>query len=283
MAMNRTGKGFLIYLWLATGALSSAGTINYGSRTSSSYDFLEINEVSALNTYLGGNATNPVSTPVVLGNTLAFSPNTSLQVSTASIASSSGNATDHASTAFGFKIRAKANQTIDQLKIDVTGSYNLFSVNLGGSTPSMSVVTINVPMTLQLFGVDGAVYTPATQLGFNLTVTPSSVTASSNGIGNVVSPSGTWAGSWNGANVNGVFTQDLARIFSIPSMKITELLVTVTPDLNTFRSISDQNSASVFLTNASFAVIPEPSTASLLLLGLFPLLRNRRTGKSPLS
>lgn len=266
----------IAFTWLAAGSLTLAGTINYGSRTSSSFDFLEINEVSSLNTYLGGNATNPVSTPVVLGNTLTFSPNTSLQVSTASIASSSGNATDHASTAFGFKIRAKTGQTIDQLKIDMTGTYNLFSVNLGGSTASMAVVTINIPMTLQLFGVDGAVYAPATQLGFNLTVTPSSVTASSNGIGNVVSPSGIWTGSWDGAQVNGTFTKDLSTIFNIPSMDITELLVTVTPDLNTFRSISDQNSASVFLTNASFAVIPEPSTSALASVGLLALLRRRR-------
>lgn len=270
-------KHFHIVLGLISAVPTGfAGTISYGSRTSSSYDFLEINEVSAQETYLGGNAVNPVATPVVLGNTLTFSPNTSLQVSTASVASSTGNATDHASTAFGFKIRAKANQTIDQLKIDMTGTYNLFSVNLGSTTPSMAVVTINVPMTLQLFGVNGAVYAPATQMGFNLTVTPSSVTASSNGIGNVVSPSGTWTGSWTGATVNGAFTQDLATIFSIPSMEITELLVTVTPDLNTFRSISDQNSASVFLTNASFAVIPEPSSSALLLVGLLSLLQNRR-------
>ena len=195
---------------------------------------------------------------------------------TASIASSSGNATDHASTAFGFKIRAKTGQTIDQLKIDMTGTYNLFSVNLGGSTTSMAVVTINVPMTLQLFGVNGAVYAPATQLGFNLTVTPSSVTASSNGIGNVVSPSGIWTGTWDGAQVDGSFTKDLSTIFNIPTMDITELLVTVTPDLNTFRSISDQNSASVFLTNASFAVIPEPSTSALASVGLLALLRRRR-------
>jgi len=266
----------IAFLCIGTFSNSFSGTISYGNRTSSSYDFLEIQEVSSLGTYLGGNATNPVSTPVVLGNTLTFSPNTSLQVSTASIASSSGNATDHASTAFGFKIRAKTGQTIDQLKIDMTGTYNLFSVNLGGSTPSMAVVTINIPMTLQLFGVDGAVYGPATQLGFNLTVTPSSVTASSNGIGNVVSPSGIWTGSWDGAQVNGTFTKDLSTIFNIPSMDITELLVTVTPDLNTFRSISDQNSASVFLTNASFAVIPEPSTSALASVGLLALLRRRR-------
>jgi hypothetical protein len=270
-------RGFTMVVFLCIGTFSNSfsGTISYGNRTSSSYDFLEIQEVSSLETYLGGNATNPVSTPVVLGNTLTFSPNTSLQVSTASIASSSGNATDHASTAFGFKIRAKTGQTIDQLKIDMTGTYNLFSVNLGGSTTSMAVVTINVPMTLQLFGVNGAVYAPATPLGFNLTVTPSSVTASSNGIGNVVSPSGIWTGTWDGAQVNGSFTKDLSTIFNIPTMDVTELLVTVTPDLNTFRSISDQNSASVFLTNASFAVIPEPSTSALVSVGLLVLLRRR--------
>ena len=178
-------KLLLFSVWFAAVSPTFAGTIDYGSRASSSFDFLEINEVSSLDTYLGGNATNPVSTPIVLGNTLTFSPNTSLQVSTASVANSSGNATDHASTAFGFKIRAKTGQTIDQLKIDMTGTYNLFSVNLGGSTASMAVVTINVPMTLQLFGVDGAVYSPATQLGSNLTVTPSPVTASSNGIGKI--------------------------------------------------------------------------------------------------
>ena len=115
----------IAFLCIGTFSNSFSGTISYGNRTSSSYDFLEIQEVSSLGTYLGGNATNPVSTPVVLGNTLTFSPNTSLQVSTASIASSSGNATDHASTAFGFKIRAKTGQTIDQLKIDMTGTYNL--------------------------------------------------------------------------------------------------------------------------------------------------------------
>ena len=256
-------------------SFSFAGTINYGARTSSSYDFLDINEVSSRETYLGG-STNPISTPSVLGNTLVFSPNTSLQVSTGSVANSTGNAIDHASTAFGFKIRAKANQTIDQLKIDMSGSYNLFSVNLGASSTSMAVVSINIPMNLQIFGVNGSIYAPATQLGFNLTVTPSSVTASANGIGNVVSPSGTWTGKWDGALKNGSFTKDLATIFDIPDMKITEMLVTLTPDLNAFRTISDQNSASIFLTNASFAVIPEPSTFSLAALGFLAFLARRR-------
>ena len=138
---------------------------------------------------------------------------------------------------------------------------------------------MNIPMTLQVFGANRLAYPSTPTLGFNLTVIPNSVTASSNGIGNVSSPSGIWTGSWNGAVVDGAFTKDLNKIFNIPSMQITELSVTITPDLTAFRSISDQNSSSIFLTNASFALIPEPSISSLFGLGLAGLLARRRRSR----
>lgn len=266
----------IAFTWLAAGSFTLAGTIDYGSRTSSSFDFLEINEVSSWNTYLGGNATNPVASPILLGNTLTFSPFTSLQVSTASATNSPGQASDHASTIFGFKVRAKTDQTIKQLKLDISGNYDLFSVNLGGSVPSMAIVDIGAKLELKLFGVNGSPYGPATTKQFNVVINPSSVTASAGGTQIVSSPDGFWTGTWSGAVVNGVFSQDLATIFDIPSMDITELGVSFTPDLDAFRSISDQNSASVFLTNANFAVIPEPSTSALASVGLLALLRRRR-------
>ena len=258
---------------------AQSATINYGNQSNSNFDFLNIHEVSAQNTFLGGDPLAPSSTPVLVGNTLVFNPSTSLQVSTSRSSSSTGNAIDHASTEFSFDIKTKGASSIDQLKIDITGTYNLFSINLGGSTLSTSVVSMNIPMTLQVFGANRLAYPSTPTLGFNLTVIPNSVTASSNGIGNVSSPSGIWTGSWNGAVVDGAFTKDLNKIFNIPSMQITELSVTITPDLTAFRSISDQNSSSVFLTNASFALIPEPSISSLLGLGLAGLLARRRRSR----
>lgn len=62
-------------------------------------------------------------------------------------------------------------------------------------------------------------------------------------------------------------------VFSVSSMKTTELAVTITPILN---AQTNQGSSSAYLNNLSFAVIPEPSSFSLLLVGGAVLVAGRR-------
>ena len=253
-----------------------AGTVNYSNVSGLNYDFINIKEVSSLDTFLG--APRPAPNPAI--DTLVISGGT-LQVLTPSTSPSDINVVQHAATTYSFDVLSKVSSTsIDRLKISMGGQYALNSINLG-ATNNYAMVSIQIPMTIQLLAAAGTPIDSAPFKGTgnlagdlpNFIVLPSSVTVSANGIGNVDSRNGTWSANWE-------TVQNINEIFNLPTMKISQLTLSVTPDLMGFRSISDLNTASVTLTNASFQVIPEPTSTSLFVLGSSILLLRRR--KKPL-
>lgn len=260
----------------AIAANGISGTVSYSNVSGLNYDFINIKEVSDLNTYLG--APRPAPNPAI--NTLVISGGT-LQVLTPSTSAFDTNVVQHASTTYSFDVLSKNPTTpIEKLKISMGGQYALNSIN-AGATNNYAIVSFQIPMTIQLLAAAGTPIASAPFKGTgtnpgdlsNFIVTPSSVTVSANGIGNVDAKNGTWVANWE-------MTQNLNQIFGLPTLTITQLTLSVTPDLMAFRSISDLNTASATLTNASFQVIPEPNSASLLALGSSLLLLKRRKKRS---
>jgi len=249
-----------------------SGTVNYANVSGLNYDFINIKEVSSLDTFLG--APRPAPNPAI--DTLVISGGT-LQVLTPSTSASDINVVQHAATTYSFDVLSKVSSTsIDRLKISMGGQYALNSINLG-ATNNYAMVSIQIPMTIQLLAAAGTPIDSAPIKGTgtlpgdlpNFIVLPSSVTVSANGVGNVDSRNGTWSANWE-------TVQNINELFSLPTMKISQLTLSVTPDLMGFRSISDLNTASVTLTNATFQVIPEPTSTSLFAFGSALLLLNRR-------
>ena len=70
----------------------------------------------------------------------------------------------------------------------------------------------------------------------------------------------TWSVKWEIEDIRNLNPM----VFSASSMQITELAFTVTPTLS---AQTNQGSSSAYLNNLTFAVIPEPSSLSLLALG----------------
>ena len=250
-----------------------SGTVNYSNVSGLNYDFINIKEVSSLDTFLG--APRPAPNPAI--DTLVISGGT-LQVLTPSTSASDINVVQHAATTYSFDVLSKVSSTsIDRLKISMGGQYALNSINLG-ATNNYAMVSIQIPMTIQLLAAAGTPIESAPIEGTtgtlpgnlpNFIILPSSVTVSANGIGNVDSRNGTWSANWE-------TVQNINELFNLPTMKISQLTLSVTPDLMGFRSISDLNTASVTLTNATFQVIPEPTSTSLFAFGSALLLLNRR-------
>lgn len=258
-----------------------SGTVNYSNVSGMNYDFINIKEVSALDTFLGSPrpAPNPaIDTLVITGGTL--------QVITASGSSpvSTNPILQHAATTYSFDVVSKTSTTsIDKLKISLSGQYALNTVNLG-NTNNYASVSVQIPMTIQLLSASGVAIEGAPQMGTgsgagnlsNFTFSPNfpQYSFAINGFGNIDFNNSSWSASWENAG------QDLNQIFNLPSLKITQLSLSITPDLAAFRSMSDLNSATVTLTNASFQVVPEPSSASLLALGSALLLLRCRSKRS---
>lgn len=270
-------RTFLFGLVLACFSASSfGGTVTYSDLFGLNYNFLNIKETSALDTYLG--SPRPMPTPAI--DTLVISGG-SLQVLTPSTSSTDLNVIQHAATTYSFDVVSKiATTSIDKLAINMSGQYALNSIN-AGATNNYAMVSIQIPMTIQLLATGGTPLTSAPSKGTgtgagdlpNYTIVPSSVTVSANGIGNLDAKNGTWSASWQ-------TSQNLNDLFNLPSMKITQLSLSVTPDLMAFRSISDLNTASATLTNASFQVIPEPSTLSLFGLAAALMMARRKSRRN---
>ena len=79
----------------------------------------------------------------------------------------------------------------------------------------------------------------------------------------------TWSVKWEIEDIRNLNPM----VFSASSMQITELAFTVTPILS---AQTNQGSSSAYLNNLTFAVIPEPSSLSLLVLGGVVVALGRR-------
>ena len=80
-----------------------------------------------------------------------------------------------------------------------------------------------------------------------------------------------WVVEWQSTNLESLFSDP---VFSSPTMKISKLSLSINP----FFELTAQNQgyAEFYVQQLQVAIIPEPRTGLLFLLGLAPLLRKRR-------
>jgi hypothetical protein len=131
---------------------------------------------------------------------------------------------------------------------------------------------------MQVMGINGIPFSSTDMInGYSIPINPSSVTVSVEGTEIVDNGQGIWSGTWQGAIQGSALVEDLSRLFNAPTMKITELAISITPDLSAF---SNNGNAMTSINNLTFAAIPEPTTGSLLLLGALGLASVRRFRRS---
>ena len=240
---------------------SEAATVSYGDRVGTGFLFNNIIEDSAASTFLGSGVATNLPYPTVASNSLVFA-NTRLGTA----AAVGGAVFNSSSTSYQFTVKALTNNSITSLDFLVNGSYNLVSIG----NPANALFDVTLPFTISVVGANGSAYAGGSKTS-SLTVNPvvpKQVSSTNNAY---VRDAGTWTANW--AGING--STDLNQIFNIPTMKITELMLSVDITAIAYRS-NDTSSATMNLNNFNVNVIPEPSTASLLLIGSLLALRRRR-------
>ena len=181
--------------------------------------------------------------------------------------SGSGLKFDFATSNIGLVIQSEyPTAVINDLRISATGTYSLVSTPF--ISGSFAQVIAQIPFNLQVVGVNGIPYSSADLVrGYDLQVLPSDVMTVPTG-GNSVD-SGSWTATWS---IQGLGFS-LAQIFNIPSMQITALDISITPDLT---AISRDGTSSIYLNYVDFTPIPEPTVFSLLAVGGACWLSSRR-------
>ena len=242
-------------------SFSSTLSTSYGDLNGFSYSFVSIKESSSTGSVLGR--------PSQVGDSLIFAPNP-----LGSVATGSGFQQDFDATQLSFRLVANSGKVIDQLKISASGTYSVNSAGLS----SFAAVMMNMPFTMQVMGVNGTPFTSTDMIkGYSIPINPSAVTISVEGSEIVDKANGLWSGTWQGALQESTLVAELSKIFNVPTMKITELAISITPDFSAF---SNNGNATTNLTSLTFAAIPEPTTGSLLVLGALGLATLRRFRRS---
>ena len=240
-------------------SIAIPATVNYSDQSASVFQFSQINETSALDTFLGnpnGAAGSPVPvafTDALGVDSLRFSPSSNLTV-----AAFGNPAASYATTKLSFHISSPSNAFITDLKITLRGTYNINNTPLPADRAS---IYLDADVFLEAFGNFG------------------SLPAGSSKTARYLFPSQEWTESTAGAvDWSLEWNANLSSVFSEPTMNITKLNLSLTPDI--FLLAENFGSGSLFLNQMTVAVIPEPSAASLLLLGLVSFLRKRRKSVS---
>jgi len=252
-----------VALLLALGSQSFAITVgtSYGDLFGFNYSFINIKETSATGSSLGR--------PSQVADSLVFLPNPYGSVSTGP-----GFQSDFDTAQLSFRIVANPGKAIDQLKISAAGTYSVSSAGLS----SFATVMMNMPFTMQVMGINGIPFTSTDMInGYSIPINPSSVTVSVEGTEIVDNGQGIWSGTWQGAIQGSALVEDLGRLFNVPTMQITELAISITPDFSAF---SNNGNATTYFNNLTFTAIPEPTTGSLLVLGALGLASVRRFRRS---
>jgi len=250
-------------LLLALGSQSFAVTVgsSYGDLFGFNYSFVNIKETSLTGSVLGR--------PSQVGDSLVFLPNPY-----GSVATGPGFQSDFDTTQLSFRIVANPGKAIDKLKITAAGTYSVSSAGLS----SFASVMMSMPLTMQVMGVNGIPFTSACMInGYSIPINPSSVTVSLEGTEIVDNGQGIWSGTWQGNVQGSALVAGLSEIFNVPTMKITELAIAITPDLSAF---SNNGNATTYLDNLTFTAIPEPTTGSLMLLSFLSLAYVHRRRRS---
>ncbi len=234
---------------------------SYGTMFGFNYSFVNIKETSATGSILGR--------PSTVADSLIFLPNPY-----GSVATGLGFQQDFDTTQLSFKIVANPGCEIDQLKISASGTYSVSSAGLS----SFAAVMMSMPFTMQVMGVNGIPFTSTDMInGYSIPINPSSVTVSVEGTEIVDNGRGIWSGTWQGAIQGSALVGDLSRLFNVPTMQITELAISITPDFSAF---SNNGNATTYFNNLTFTPVPEPTTGSLLVLGALGLASVRRFRRS---
>ena len=248
-------------LAIVSQAFSSNLTTSYGDIFGFNYSFVNIKETSSTGAVLGR--------PIQVADSLTFMPNPY-----GSVATGSGFQQDFDTTQLSFRIVANAGREIEQLRISASGTYSVSSAGLS----SFAAVMMSMPFTMQVMGVNGIPFTSTDMInGYSIPINPSSVTVSVDGAEIVDNGQGIWSGTWLGAIQGSALVEDLSRLFDVPTMKITELAIAITPDFSAF---SNNGNATTYFNNLTFAAVPEPTTGSLLVLGALGLATLRRFRRS---
>ena len=249
-------------LLLALGSQSFAVTVgtSYGDLFGFNYSFVNIKETSLTGSVLGR--------PSQLADSLIFLPNPY-----GSLATGPGFRSDFDTTQLSFRIVANPGKAIDKLKITAAGTYSVSSAGLS----SFASVMMSMPLTMQVMGINGIPFTSTDINGYSIPINPSSVTVSVEGTEIVDNGQGTWSGTWQGAIQGSALVEDLNRLFNAPTMEITELAISITPDLSAF---SNNGNATTYINNLTFAPIPEPTTGSLMVLSFLSLAYVHRRRRS---
>ena len=250
-------------LLLALGSQSFAITVgtSYGDLFGFNYSFVNIKETSLTGSVLGR--------PSQVADSLIFLPNPY-----GALATGPGFRSDFDTTQLSFRIVANPGKAIDKLKITAAGTYSVSSAGLS----SFASVMMSMPLTMQVMGINGIPFTSTDMInGYSIPIDPSSVTVSVEGTEIVDNGQGIWSGTWQGAIQGSALVEDLNRLFNAPTMEITELAISITPDLSAF---SNNGNATTYINNLTFAPIPEPTTGSLMVLSFLSLAYVHRRRRS---
>ena len=180
--------------------------------------------------------------------------------------SGSGFKVGLASGKVGFEAVASNGRDLNRFEIKANGTFGTVASIVKSS---FAEAIAQVPVILQVLGVNGIPFArPDMTGGFNMTVLPESVLVQQTDVDR--SESGIWAATWSTASLG----EALNDYFNAPTMKITELMVAITPDLSVF---AENGTSTMYLQQIMFAPIPEPSVASLMLVGgVVWVVRSRR-------
>jgi hypothetical protein len=243
---------------------SRAASLNYANSSGTTFTFSQMSEYSYLNTFIGsipGNIPQVFTDP--RGDYLNWVPSTVLDAA-ANSSAPSAYATSRFSTVISGNTAPGSTMPAN---IPIPGLEIVFDLSTDFFGPSSAATfDFSASLYLQVFGVNGN----ESSVSRNFKKTFLDVPA--------------LTGSWSS---QGTFQfthtiHDLEEIFRdvgfTPStMNITKLGLSLTPEINV---TATSGSAQFQMNQMTIAIIPEPSTASLLLLGLVPLLRARRNWKS---
>ena len=223
----------------------------YQDQFGANYDFLNIREVGSYGKYIGGSPSPGFK--AMIPDSLALYPNGSnLNVNAYGVYGYGyGIPSSYATSQLSFSVKAKTGQDIQSVSLRLGGTYDLQYVEnpvwgvLKENTASLS---ISCPISIQVIGINNEMISmPELLNNFAPSIEFNSSTK-------------TWSVKWEIEDIRNLNPM----VFSASSMQITELAFTVTPTLS---AQTNQGSSSAYLNNLTFAVIPEPSSLSLLALG----------------
>ena len=262
--MSRNCPIWVVIVLLALLRSADAGTLNYSNQSTQTFSFSQISEVSAQSYYLG--TSSSVWPPSSMSATpfrafrgldgyhsLELDPGSSLALS-ASSPGWTNTASTSASTRLSLKVSSLSpTDEIFGFRLRLEG----IAILSENSPIADANASIQGMLDLNLFGPNGSWGS-----SYNINLTPLNVTTPG---------MNRWQMEWTQANLKS-WIQDTA--FDPATMKISELSLQFTP----FFSLStyDKATSELYVNQLQIAVIPEPSTVSLVLLGGVILLGHRR-------